>query len=229
MELAARGDGAVVRLDDGQRVNILSARRVDALASLLDSLTEPPRPRWLLLCGNGRGSFAAGADLKEIAALGAAAAIELSRSGGRLTDRLSQGPWWTGAVVDGHALGGGFDVAAACDLVVATPRARFGHPGVARGLFTGWGGTEIIPSRGRFGPMRKALLSGEELTAEEARGAGLVSEVAAPSRATSAAIAMLDRLANWSAAEREAWRAARRLRSAALCGALSRLAAAGPR
>ncbi|MDH3286009.1 MAG: enoyl-CoA hydratase/isomerase family protein [Acidobacteriota bacterium] len=198
----------MLRLDDGRRVNLMSARRLDALADLLTGLARSAPPAWVLLTGNSRESFAAGADLGEIAGLDAASAIALSRAGSSVTARLHGGPWWTGAVVDGHALGGGFDLAAACDLLIATPRARFAHPGIARSMFTGWGGTRTIPRRGRAGRLRAALMTGERLSAEDAHVAGLVAAVAAPRRAVGLAVSMLDRLATWGEDARDAWRAA---------------------
>jgi len=193
----------------GGRVNVLSRERLEELRFLLDRLGSEPAA--LLLVGNGRGSFLAGADLHEIAELDPLRARDLARAGQALTAELSALPLPTAAVVDGHALGGGFDVAMACDLVVATRRSRFGHPGIRRGLFTGWGGTVRLPRRGRRPALAAALLDGEELTAGQARDAGLLFDVVrsggvAMQRAQQAVL----RLAGWPPAALAAWRAARR-------------------
>ncbi|RMG44809.1 MAG: enoyl-CoA hydratase/isomerase family protein [Acidobacteria bacterium] len=214
---------AVLRMDWGHRVNVLSTVRLRELERLLGGLAGDVGG--LILTGNGRGSFAAGADLAEIAALDPIGAQELSREGQRLAARLAEGPQVTAAVVDGHALGGGFDLAMSCDVVVATERSRFGHPGLSRGLFTGWGGTARIPRRGRRPAGRRLLLAGGEISAREARDAGLLADVTATaSAAMGRARRLVSILCSWPAAARDAWRAARRGSAAALQRALLDLA-----
>ena len=114
---------ARIGLDDGRAVNVLSRRRMAALTHVLVALAGASRPRAVLLVGNPRGSFAAGADLREISELDAAAALSLSIEGARVMQLLSEGPWPTGAFVDGHALGGGCDLALSCDAIGSTPRS----------------------------------------------------------------------------------------------------------
>lgn len=211
--LPAPGGGARVVLDDGRRVNVLSRARMEALAAALARLAAGPgRPRYVLLEGNGRGSFAAGADLREIAALDPGAARDLSRLGERVTRLLSRGPWPTGALVDGHALGGGFDLVLACDAVVATDRSRFGHPGLRRGFLTGWGGTARLPRRAATSraSFRSVFLAAEELGARHAEEAGILSGRARGSRsARKIVVAQLQALAGWPPGMLDLWRLAR--------------------
>ncbi len=220
---AAPGGGARLILDDGARVNVLSRARMEALAGVLDRLARPGRrPRYVLLEGNGRGSFAAGAHLGEIASLDPPGARDLSRLGARVTRRLVHGPWPTGALVDGHAIGGGLDLVLACDAAVATNRSRFGHPGLRRGFLTGWGGTVRLPARGGVAAFRRVFLAGEELDAAAAEQAGILSGRAATAGAARRLLLdQLTLLAAWPAATLAAWRTGRAAREPGrLCRAL---------
>lgn len=204
-----------MRLDTpGRRVNLLS---IQLMAELDERLSDwcrgPESPVWLLIEGNGRGSFAAGADLSEIGELDGFSARQLSRLGQRLLLRLQHAPWPTAALVGGHALGGGLDLAMSCDLMGATPEATFGHPGLARGFFTGWGGTQRLPAlaRGRLGV--SALLLAETLSARDAGRAGLVTKIAPEGPLREWLLAGLQQLSGWPRPALEAWRISTRRRA----------------
>ncbi|MFN7966043.1 MAG: enoyl-CoA hydratase/isomerase family protein [Acidobacteriota bacterium] len=198
----------MVRLDEPQRaVNVLSRSVIQSLeAWLISACRVSPPPAWLLLEGNGRGSFAAGANLSEIARLDGMAARQLSTAGQRLLRRIHNAPWPTAALVAGHALGGGLDLAIACDLIGATPDASFGHPGLARGFFTGWGGTVSLPAatKGRRGI--SAMLQAETLDARAACRAGLIAYLAPEPQLRRRLVAGLEQLATWPRPALEAWR-----------------------
>src|SRR5262245_37974347 len=98
----------------------------------------------LIVTGAG-GVFSAGADLNEVAALDATTAYDFSRRGQALLASLGAAAPITIAAIDGYCLGGGLDIALSCDLRYATPRSSFQHPGVQRGIITGWGGTQTLP------------------------------------------------------------------------------------
>jgi enoyl-CoA hydratase len=206
------GAGTVLRLVvPGRRVNVLSSRLVAALDDCLVGLySASPPPAWLMIEGNGRGSFAAGADLSEIGNLDGFSARRLSRLGQRLSLRLQRAPWPTAALVAGHALGGGLDLALSCDLVGATPGATFGHPGLARGFFTGWGGTQRLPglTRGRLG--LSAMLQAETLSARAAGHAGLVAMIAPETQLRDWLVEGLQLLSSWPRPALEAWRVSTR-------------------
>ena len=206
---ARHGNGLRLVLDDGRPVNILHSARLEGLRSLVEGLCRSPgaAPAWLLFEGNEAGSFAAGADLRQIARLDPLGARELSSAGERLARAIAQAPFPVGCLVDGHAVGGGFDLVVACDLTVATDRAWFSHPGIGRGFFTGWGGTDRIPAsiRGRRGA--HALLTGRRIGAREAERIGLLAGRArSTDEARDLARALLERLAGWPASLRDLWR-----------------------
>lgn len=149
--------------------------------------------------------FLAGAHLGEIAALDAVESGRYAAEGRRLMAAVAAAPCPVVAAVHGTCAGGGLDLALACDRVVASREARLGHPGIRRGLVTGWGGTAELAGRVPPVPLLGLIASGALLPADRAAALGLVDEIAADprARARSAArgIAALDpaRLALWRA------------------------------
>src|SRR5262249_25217204 len=136
-----RDDLTIIRLGDD--TNRLSRRRVAALTDFLGDIADlEPKP--LILAGN-QHFFSAGADLEEIRALDAPAALDFARMGQRLMNAVTASPALTVAAISGYCMGGGLDLALACDMRIAAPNAIFGHRGAALGLMTGWGGTQRLP------------------------------------------------------------------------------------
>ena len=164
----------VLRLISSDGTNRLTGERVLALTSAIEQL--PPRP--LIITGNER-FFSAGAELAEIVALTGPAAYEFSRVGQALMNAVDCFPALVCAAVSGYCMGGGLDLALACDLRVAHPHAVFGHRGAALGLITGWGGTQRLPRLVGKARALEMLVAAEKLTAARAREFGLVDEVAA--------------------------------------------------
>ena len=130
----------VVRLVSNDGTNRLTRERVLALTSAIQGL--PPLP--LVITGNEH-FFSAGAELAEIAALTGPAAYEFSKMGQALMNAIDNFPAPAIAAISGYCMGGGLDLALACDVRIAHPRAVFGHRGAALGLITGWGGTQRLP------------------------------------------------------------------------------------
>lgn len=164
----------LLRLISSDGTNRLTRERVLALTSAIEQL--PPRP--LIITGNER-FFSAGAELAEIVALTGPAAYEFSRVGQALMNAVDRFPALVCAAVSGYCMGGGLDLALACDLRVAHPHAVFGHRGAALGLITGWGGTQRLPRLVGKARALEMLVAAEKLTAARAREFGLVDEVAA--------------------------------------------------
>ncbi len=124
-----------------------------------------------------RQILSAGADLKEIAQLSAAEAFEFSRTGQRLMNAIDNFPVSVIAAIRGYCMGGGMDLALACDYRVAAPNAVFGHRGASLGVITGWGGTQRLPRLiGKPRALEMFLLA-EMVGAEEALRLGLVDPI----------------------------------------------------
>ena len=116
--------------------------------------------------------------MNEIALLGGAQAFEFSRTGQALTLAVDRFPVLVVAAIRGYCMGGGMDLALACDYRIATPNAVFGHRGASLGVMTGWGGTQRLPRLiGKARAMQMFLLA-EMVAAEEALRIGLVNKIA---------------------------------------------------
>ena len=172
-----RGEIAILRLISDDGTNRLTRARVAALTAAVEELAQH-LPLRLIITGNAH-FFSAGADLREIAELHGAEAFRFARMGQRLMTAVAHFPAATIAAVHGYCMGGGLDLALACDRRMAGPHAIFGHRGVALGLITGWGGTQRLPRLIGKARALQMFLTAEKLHAHEALRSGLVDAVAA--------------------------------------------------
>jgi enoyl-CoA hydratase len=156
---------------------ILAVRTLLAFATALREAAARTRPRPLILRSNHARIFLAGADLREIATLDARSCIEYARIGRSVVNLLERHPAPTVAAIAGSCSGGGFDIAMACDAIIAGPVASFEHPGVRRGLVTGWSGTVSAPAAIGASLTRALLIEGRRIDPETASSLGLVSEI----------------------------------------------------
>ena len=169
-----RGDDgvAVVRLDNG-KVNALSIALLGQLRAAAEGLTEDP-PGAVVITGSER-MFAAGADIAEFG--GPAEAATVGTAFVEALNAVAAIPRATIAGVAGYALGGGCELALACDFRVADARARFGQPEILLGIIPGGGGTQRLARL--VGPSRakELCLTGRQVKADEALAIGLADEV----------------------------------------------------
>jgi enoyl-CoA hydratase/carnithine racemase len=191
------GDVAVLVLNRPRRRNAISPEMATQLEAALDRLESDPALRVGVLAGAGERAFCSGADLNYVAA-GQGDRLSTARGGlGGLVRYRRSKPLI--AAVHGYAVAGGFELALACDLVVAERTARFGLPEVTRGLIANGGGIlrllEALP-RARALDL---LLTGRLLDAAEAAALGLVSRVVEPGQARTEAIALAATIAAQSA------------------------------
>lgn len=170
-------DAAVVlRLVSDDGTNRLTRARVQALTAAIEDLAAHP-PARLILTGNTH-FFSAGADLHEIAALTGPEAFRFAHMGQRLMRAVAGFPALTIAAIHGYCMGGGLDLALACDRRIAGPHALFGHRGAALGLITGWGGTQRLPRLIGKARALQMFLAAEKVPAARALEIGLVNAIA---------------------------------------------------
>ena len=144
---------------------------------LTDALRERSRlERPLVITGN-ESFFSAGADLGEIAQLSGADAYQFSKMGQKLMEVIAQFPAPVYAAVNGYCMGGGFDLALACDPRIASTNSVFGHRGAALGLITGWGGTQRLPRLIGRARALELFVTAERIDASAALRIGLVDAV----------------------------------------------------
>jgi len=168
---------AVVTLDRPDRLNAINRATLHELDAVLTDLEGDRTVRALVLTGAGR-AFSAGADIEELTALdGPDAFARFIHEFTDVLDRLEQLPTPSIAAIDGLALGGGLELALACDLRVASDRARLGVPEVSLGLLPGAGGTQRLPRLVPRAVAAQMLLTGAPLHAFDAHRCGLVNEL----------------------------------------------------
>jgi enoyl-CoA hydratase len=171
---------AVITVD---RQDALNALDVDTLTSLRDrlrELAEDVETRVVVLTGAGDRAFIAGADIKYMSGLDVDRAKAWGESGheaGRLLETMVQP---TIAAINGFALGGGCELALACDLRYASSNAKLGQPEINLGIIPGWGGTQRLARATTLGFAKELILTGRTVGADEALERGLVNAVTEP-------------------------------------------------
>ena len=176
----ADGSATIVFDEPGRPVNVLRQAVFDAVARALDAIEALPEPPTQVRFASGKpGTFIAGADLKVIRDASDADLDAVLKQGQDLLDRVAALPMPTVALLGGAALGGGLEVALACDARVAAAgdRAVIGLPEITLGILPGWGGTVRLPRRIGVANAMPLLFSGRAVTPAEALSLGLVDAV----------------------------------------------------
>ena len=167
---------AVVTIDRSATLNALSASVLAELEQAFTRLAEEGGTiRGVLLVGAGGRAFVAGADIRSMASLSPEEAAAVSRLGHRVAAAIEACPAPVIACVDGFALGGGLEVALACDFIYATDASSFGQPEVKLGLIPGFGGTVRLPRAVGAARAKELIYSGRRIGIDEAVAAGLVA------------------------------------------------------
>jgi len=174
---ARSGGLAVVRFEPADRRGVLDEAALASLRQVLAELGADASLRLAVLEGAREDLFAAGADLETVAALTPGAALAFAELGREAIAAWESLEATTVAVVRGACFGGALDLVLASDLIVAFPAARFAHPGVRRGILTGWAGT--VRARRRLSPaaLHELFVEAEPVVAERALANGLVDLV----------------------------------------------------
>ncbi|MGE0173616.1 MAG: enoyl-CoA hydratase/isomerase family protein [Oligoflexales bacterium] len=171
------GPVAHVKINRPEVLNALNLQVLEELTSCVNELTSVGSCRVLVLSGAGEKAFIAGADIAQMQGLSSEQAHEFARFGQLLTQLLEAAPFATIAKVHGYALGGGCELAMACDLIIATEDSIFGQPEVNLGLIPGFGGTQRLTKRVGQSMAQAILIAGKQLKGEESLRAGLASYV----------------------------------------------------
>ena len=161
-------------------MNALDVPTLTALRDHLRELSTAADARVVVVTGAGERAFAAGADIKYMSELGVEEAKAWSALGhecGRLLETI---PKPTLAAVNGFALGGGCELALACDIRYASARAKLGQPEINLGIIPGWGGTQRLARVAGLGFAKELILTGRLVDADEAQQRGLVNRVFDP-------------------------------------------------
>ncbi|MBD0290094.1 MAG: enoyl-CoA hydratase/isomerase family protein [Thermoleophilia bacterium] len=174
------GTVAVVVLDRPDALNALDLEHLGELRDRLRELSGDAGSRVVVLTGAGERAFAAGADIGYMSGLSVLEAREWGGLGQETAHLLETMAKPTIAAVNGFALGGGCELALACDLRYASRRAKLGQPEVNLGVIPGWGGTQRLARTTTLGFAKELVLTGRVVDAEEAERRGLVNAVYEP-------------------------------------------------
>jgi enoyl-CoA hydratase/carnithine racemase len=189
-----RGPALLLTIDNPP-VNVLSRAVLEALSARLAEAEQDLEVRSVVLASAAEKAFAAGADIHEMAPLDPAGARVHGNRGQSLTRAIERLPLPVIAAVHGICLGGGCEVAMACDFIIASEDARFGQPEINLGVMPGWGGTRRLPRRIGLARARRWILTGAAVPASEAAAQGLVDRVVPRTELVSTALALAQELA----------------------------------
>ena len=168
---------AYVTINRPEKLNALNRRVIDELDACFTAFEADDDIRAVILTGAGERSFVAGADINELAVQTPVEGRETSLRGQRVLDRIENLGKPVIAAVNGFALGGGCELAMACTLRIASDNARFAQPEVRLGIVPGYAGTRRLPRLVGKGRAMEIILTGEQLSAQEAYRIGLVNQV----------------------------------------------------
>lgn len=217
----AEHDGrvTVITIDRREKLNALNRQVLEELKQALLSLNGDNRA--LVITGAGDRAFVSGADIQAMREMDPAGAKAFAELGHAAMTLLENHPAPVIAAINGYALGGGCEIALACDIRIAAENAVLGLPEVTLGLLPGIGGTQRLPRLVGPGLAKEMIFSGRRLTAEEARQMGLVNRIVPRGEALSAAKQLATEIAaNGPVAVRHAKAALNMSLSAGLAGGL---------
>ena len=167
---------ATLTFNRPERLNALNAEMFGEIAKVFNQVRQNPEIRALILTGQGR-AFIAGADIKELSEADPLKARQISAFGQEVFSTVERLPIPVLAAVNGFALGGGCELAMACDIIYASEEARFGQPEINLGVMPGLGGTQRLARLVGLGIAKDLCFTGRIIDASEARAIGLVARV----------------------------------------------------
>ncbi|WP_436398792.1 enoyl-CoA hydratase/isomerase family protein [Roseobacter sp. S98] len=195
VHLEISGSVAEVRLYNPAKLNALTMDMIDALDTHCGVIEKTRTVRAVLLTATGDKAFCVGADIREWGSLDARTfARDWVRRGHRVFDRIARLPVPVIGVLSGHAFGGGLELAATCDLRIATPGATFALPETTVGIVPGWSGTQRLARQIPPALLKEMALTGARITSERAFATGFLNGVEDDPRA--AAFEIADRIAS---------------------------------
>ncbi len=185
----------VIKISRPEVMNALNKQVINDLKLLVHELESKNELRAAILTGDGEKAFVAGADIKEMEHLTSSQARELSVSGQALLQKIEDLRFPFVAALNGFALGGGLELALACDFIVASNKCKWGLPEVSLGLIPGYGGTQRLSRNLGRALARRVAMSGEMFTAQQGYEWGLFAQVCESSELAGVAMRIAETLA----------------------------------
>lgn len=191
-----KDDIGILTINRPEKMNALSAELTDELQKVLAGIEEDKELRVLVITGAGDKAFVAGADINELVDRDALIGRRVSRFRQELFSRIENLPIPVIGAVNGFALGGGLELALACNIRLASDKAKFGAPEVKLGIIPGDGGTQRLPRLIGLGRAMEMVLTGDFVDADEAYRIGLVNKVVPHEELMEATTALAKKIAS---------------------------------
>lgn len=177
--LEKKGAVAVIKINRPEALNSLNGEVLQGISDAVDAAAADDEVRVLIFTGEGK-AFVAGADIAAMSVMNEAQGLEFGKLGSAVFRKIEMLEKPSIAAVNGFALGGGCELAMACDIRIASEKAKFGQPEVGLGITAGYSGTQRLPRIVGKGVAMELLLTGGQIKADEALRIGLVNKVVAP-------------------------------------------------
>jgi enoyl-CoA hydratase len=195
VKVSYEGHVALVLIDNPP-VNSLTTEVIDGLDSAFAELDKKTDVRAVILTGGGEKAFVAGADIKDFPNWTSETAYDVLGRIHRIFSRIENYRAPVIAAINGYALGGGLELALACDIRLASEKAAVGQPEVGLGVIPGYGGTQRLCRTINVGEAKKMIFSGEHVGAQRAYEVGLVQQVTKPEALMDEAMALANKIAS---------------------------------
>jgi enoyl-CoA hydratase len=192
-----RGRIAIVTVNRPDKLNALNIPTRREILSAFEQLKTDDEVRVVIITGAGPKSFIAGADINEFAGMTAIKQRDVMKSG-RAFDSVEDFPKPVIAMINGFALGGGCELAISCDIRVASSTAKLGQPEIKLGIIPGGGGTQRLTRLVGEGKAMELILTGDMISADEAKQLGLVNHVFAPEELEAKTLELANKIAELS-------------------------------
>ncbi len=184
----------IVSINRPKALNALNAATIQELGLLFGQLEQDASVKVVVITGSGDKSFVAGADITEMQQMSAVEGRNWGKMAQAVFNKIENLPQPVIAAVNGYALGGGCELAMACDIRIASEKAKFGQPEVSLGILPGFGGTQRLPRLVGKGRAKELLFTGDMIDADEAYRIGLANKVVAPAELMDTAKAMAHKI-----------------------------------
>jgi enoyl-CoA hydratase len=175
--LSFEGEIGILTMNRPKALNALNSETLKDIQMGIQEVKEHSELKVLIITGSGEKAFVAGADIAEMKGMTSFEALNFAKLGHFTLRMIQDLDRPVIAAVNGYALGGGTEIAIACDFVYASENARFGFPEVTLGIFPGFGGTQRLPRLIGKGKAKELILTGKTITAQEAYQMGIVNRV----------------------------------------------------
>lgn len=192
-----RGRIAIVTVNRPDKLNALNIPTRREILRAFEQLKTDDEVRVVIITGAGPKSFIAGADINEFAGMTAIKQRDVMKSG-RAFDSVEDFPKPVIAMINGFALGGGCELAMSCDIRVASSNAKLGQPEIKLGIIPGGGGTQRLTRLVGEGKAMELILTGDMISADEAKQLGLVNQVFAPDELEAKTLELANKIAELS-------------------------------